>query len=122
MKLLIAGSRGFKDEKRMFDELVLLIKSGVIDSSVELVTDRSRGASLVGYKLFKQMDKPIHVIKARWNELGERAGYVRNQEITHACNRALIFWNGRSGSIKHLIGFMTKVGKPFTVVRYEDAT
>lgn len=118
MKLIIAGGRDFNNEDLLCVELNKLVAEGIIDESVELICGMARGADMLGYRVFKQQDLPIHEFHPDWDGLGKRAGFVRNADMGNAADLALIFWDGKSRGTKHMIDFMVRVGKPHRVVSY----
>ena len=117
-RLIIAGGRDFKNEDLMRDCLQQMVDGGYMDEQTELVCGMAKGADLLGYKLFKEQGMTIHKFIPDWEGLGKRAGFVRNAEMGEFCDGALIFWDGASHGTKHMIDFMERSGKPYTVVEY----
>ena len=118
MKLLIAGGRDFNNEALLRDRLQQMVTDGLIDESVELVCGMARGADMLGHRVFKMNNLPIHSYPADWEGLGKRAGFVRNTEMGNECDLALIFWDGKSKGTKHMIDYLNKLGKRAFVVSY----
>lgn len=117
-KLIIAGGRDFNDQTLMRERLGEMVKQGIIDGSVELISGMAKGADLMGYFIFKENGLTIHEFIPDWDGLGKRAGFVRNAEMGDAADLALIFWDGQSRGTKHMIEYMEKLGKPVYLVRY----
>lgn len=113
MKLLIAGSRDFKDYK------LLSIYCKEYDIS-EIVSGTARGADLFGERYAKEHNIPIKRFPADWNKYGKRAGYLRNVDMGEYCDCALIFWDEKSRGAKHMIDIMDKSNKPYRVVYYNN--
>lgn len=95
-KLIIAGGRDFNDQTLMRERLGEMVKQGIIDGSVELISGMAKGADLMGYFIFKENGLTTHEFIPDWDGLGKRAGFVRNAEMGDAADLALIFWDGQS--------------------------
>lgn len=117
-KLIIAGGRDFNDQTLMRERLGEMVKQGIIDGSVELISGMAKGADLMGYFIFKENGLTTHEFIPDWDGLGKRAGFVRNAEMGDAADLALIFWDGQSRGTQHMIEYMEKLGKPVYLVRY----
>lgn len=117
-KLIIAGGRDFNDEALMRDRLQEMANQQIIDETTELVCGMAKGADIMGQHLFKQNGMTVHEFIPDWDELGKRAGFVRNADMGNAADLALIFWDGQSRGTKHMIEYMEKLGKPVYLVRY----
>lgn len=103
MRLIIAGSRSIKDYK--------IVKQGFIDSGLnptEIVSGCANGVDRLGEHLAKELNIPCALFPANWEDLGKRAGYVRNVEMARYADGLLAFWNGRSPGTKHMIDIAKK--------------
>jgi hypothetical protein len=81
-RVLITGSRDWSDEQRLTDVLDALWDSDF--GPFVLVHGAARGADQMGELHQAVKFRPTESHPARWDELGKRAGYVRNAEMVNA--------------------------------------
>lgn len=118
IKLLIAGGRDFEGESayKSLSEWVDLIRRKY--NVVEIISGTARGADTLGEKYAVEHNIPIKRFPAQWNIYGKRAGYLRNSEMGDYCDKALIFWDGKSRGTNHMINLLKEKGKGFKLVTY----
>jgi hypothetical protein len=63
----------------------------------------ARGADKLGEAWANKVGLPIEVRLAKWDELGKRAGYIRNREMARDADVVVVFWDGESKGTKHMI-------------------
>lgn len=117
-KLIIAGGRDFDDAQRLRDELIYLATTTYQDRNVSVVSGMARGADKLGYVFAKRNSVKTYAFPAEWHRYGKTAGFKRNADMGRFADGLLAFWNGRSKGTKHMIDFMTHLGKPVHVVKY----
>jgi hypothetical protein len=107
MKVIIAGSRTIKN----LDDVVEAVRLSdfVID---EVVSGTARGADQLGEQYADILGIPIKRMPADWNKYGRSAGIKRNEEMGKYADALVAIWDGRSKGARHMIDFMTKIGKP----------
>lgn len=117
MNVIIAGSRSFKDYKKLreFCDEVLNSYDDII-----IFSGGARGADEMGEKYALEKDYPIHMFPAHWNEIegkpekeigtnknGYRywklAGFARNHKMAKEADMLIAFWDGKSLGAKHMI-------------------
>lgn len=120
-KLAIVGGRDFTDYPLLENETIKFLEElGHTDSDdVVIVCGMARGADLLGHAF--ATDQGCEVIKypAKWDELGRRAGFVRNEEMARVCDAVLAFWDGESRGTAHMINCAQRLNKAVKIVRYE---
>lgn len=107
MKLLIAGSRGITNvnlSQYIPKETTVIISGGArgIDTLAEKYADDRRISKII--------------LKPRYDLYGRAAPIKRDDEMANMCDRALIFWNGKSKGTKHTINYLRKIGKDMKIV------
>ena len=117
-KLIVAGSRSFKDVDLFVRELNRLVDHDLDKCAVSIVSGMSRGADAMGYHFAKSNGIQCYEFPAHWDILGKSAGYIRNEEMGKFADGLLAFWDGKSPGTKHMIEFMKAQRKPFHVVQY----
>lgn len=91
MKLIIAGGR---DHRLSDGELSRLDKE--IKEIVSLViSGGATGVDSDGEAWAKSRGLPVQVIKARWTELGKKAGPIRNEEMARQADAVVLFPGGK---------------------------
>lgn len=119
MRIIIAGSRDFNDYKllrRKTLDIVKRLKSLGYDTSrekVEIISGTARGADKLGEAFAKEFNLKCVQMSANWDELGRKAGYIRNKQMSEYAKSdedigvLIAFWNGSKGT-KHMIDIATK--------------
>ena len=118
MKLIIAGSRDFKDYEKLVNTLNT---SGLINSIEEVVCGMAKGADLLGKRFAMEYNIPVKEFPADWDRYGKRAGFVRNEQMAQYGTTLLVFWDGVSRGTKHMINISRKNGLPTYVINYNES-
>lgn len=118
MKVIVAGGRDFTDMDKMYNDIMELIRGGVIPKDFELVCGMARGADMTAYKLCKFKGNSIYEFPANWDKFGKSAGHLRNKDMGDFADILVAFWDGRSKGTQGMIGYMEGLGKPVYVFRY----
>ena len=90
MKVVIAGSRRFRDYEKM-RKLVLAFLEQEDVKEVEVVSGCCRGADELGEKLAQEMGWKIARFPANWALYGKAAGHIRNGEMARYADVCLLF-------------------------------
>ena len=96
-RVIIAGSRSFSDMELMRSKCDAILKG-------------EQYASERGYQ--------VHRYAAKWDELGRRAGYVRNQLMMDNADAVIVFWDGVSKGSRHMMDIAEAAKAPLRVVRF----
>lgn len=111
MKVIIAGSRCFKDYdllKKVCDrELDPYERHKNIYGDIEIVSGGAHGADLLGEKYANEKKYPIKRFPANWEKYGKSAGHVRNSEMGKYANALIAFWDEVSPGTKSMIKIAT---------------
>lgn len=111
LRIIIAGSRDFDDFEILFKN-VETIQNEIITkrddiSEVVIISGTARGADKLGELYAERTNLKIKRFPADWNNLGKRAGYVRNTEMAKYAAKEvgvlIAFWDGISKGTKHMI-------------------
>lgn len=117
MKIIIAGSRNINID---YEDMEQFLPEDW--SEVEIVSGAARGPDSVAIKLAQANDLPLYIFPAKWDELGKAAGIIRNKEMGDFADALIAFWDGKSRGTKHMIDYMTSLGKPVKVVEIGKTT
>lgn len=116
MRVVIAGSRGFKDDallRHVMDDLSLSV------SIVEVVSGAARGADKLGEEWAFNRGITVKRFHPEWDKEGKRAGILRNIDMAEYADMAVVFWDGSSRGSKDMIGRMNERGKRVEVIQYD---
>jgi hypothetical protein len=108
MKVIVAGSRYFKDFKRLIDELLKIQKDVTID---EIVSGGCHGADKYGECWADLFDIPVKIFKADWKKYGKAAGPIRNKEMAEYGDMLVLFWDGKSKGSANMLKTMQSLNK-----------
>lgn len=117
---LVVGSRSFQDYRLLSEKLDYLLKE---QPEVVIVSGGANGADSLAERYAKEKNIPCIVFPAKWEELGNSAGYIRNAQmhefISKVSNRGCVaFWDGKSKGTKHNFALAYKYNNPLRVVRF----
>ena len=103
MKVIIAGSReGIRKEG------VLQVLSNSPFKVSEVVCGEARGVDTYGKEWAESLDIKVTPFPADWDKYGNRAGYIRNEEMAKYADVLIAIWNGESKGTKHMIDLAIK--------------
>lgn len=114
MKLIIAGSRGFKDYnllKTTLEPIKPLITT--------IVSGTAKGADQLGEQFALEYNIPIYKFPADWNGYGKSAGYIRNAQMAEYADALVAFWDGESKGTSHMIELAKKNELKISIIFYK---
>ena len=114
MKLIIAGSRSFRDYQFLCQTL-----APERHRITEVLHGGARGADQLGFRWAVRHHVRSRCFAADWERFGKTAGVRRNHQMAQAGDVLIAFWDGRSAGTQHMIGCMQQLGKPVVVIREE---
>jgi len=116
-KTIIAGGREFNDKGFLEDKILELFPDTDI---LEVVCGEARGADALGKAFALSIGQPVTSFPAKWDELGTRAGPLRNIEMAEYADCLIAFWDGKSRGTKHMIDRALSNGLEVHVYRYGE--
>jgi hypothetical protein len=87
VKLIVAGSRNISDASIVAQAIM---DSGYWGIITEIVSGCAKGVDTLGELIAQANGIPIKKIPAKWKEYGRRAGYLRNEEMGHYADAAIV--------------------------------
>ena len=115
VKLIVAGSRTFNDEKFLFEVL-----DSIQGPIVEIVSGNAEGADKLGEKYAKARGIDLVIFPANWKKHGKAAGPIRNEKMAKYANAAVVFWDGKSTGSQNMIRLMENNNKWCLRVTYDS--
>jgi hypothetical protein len=130
MNLLIAGSRDI-DLPTAFDaiEVAYWTLDGLAPAF--LISGDARGVDQHGQRWWHDVlgegdcleeDGSIKHYPADWDNLGKRAGYVRNMEMAAVADQAIIVWDGQSRGTNHMMNLLDAAEVETVIVTWDPRT
>lgn len=124
IRIIVAGSRDFDD----YSLLKLTLKEyinglDIVDlNQIVVISGAARGADTLGEHFAYDYQIAVRRFPAKWDELGKRAGWVRNAEMAkYAAEKhgvLFAFWDGKSRGTKNMIDLANRYGLEVHVVNY----
>ena len=114
MKTIIAGSRD------VYPEEIQMIHECLDDYHkrypiAEVVSGTARGIDTIGEEWAKKNGIPVTRMPADWDRHGVKAGPIRNKQMVHYADRAIVFWDMESNGTRNLIDLTETADKPITI-------
>ncbi len=111
MKLLIAGSRSITHIDLSIylpDNIDLIISGGSkgIDDFAEKYADKHRISKLI--------------LRPRYDLYRRNAPLIRNRKMLDICDKAIIFWDGKSNGTAYTINYANKIHKPIEIIQIHE--
>jgi YspA, cpYpsA-related SLOG family len=111
VRVIVCGSRRWRDRDMIADRLSDLPVDSII------VHGAAGGADSIAHQEAQKLGLLVEPHPARWEELGKRAGYVRNKEMAElGADLCLAFWDGRSKGTMHMVDLAEEYGIPFELI------
>lgn len=101
--IVVAGSRSWNDYDSFCDSLEKAIKMLGVSNFVIVSGNASRGADAMAIQWADESGVPWIPFNADWDNLGKRAGFIRNAEMAEVATHLLAFWDGVSNGTKHMV-------------------
>jgi hypothetical protein len=117
MKVIIAGSRGIKDEQAIFSA----IKASEFEIT-EVVSGGADGVDRFGEKYANRYDIPLKVFPADWKKKKASAGIIRNAEMANYAEALIAVWDGTSRGTKNMIEVAQRKGLKVFVWKIPQST
>jgi hypothetical protein len=97
-KLIIAGSRHFKDKQFIFSEIDKFING----EKFIIISGGTRGVDNIGEQYAKERGLSTVLVKPDWDKYGKAAGPIRNEQMAKFATHCILFWNGKSKGSKSM--------------------
>ena len=117
MRLIVAGTRTFRDYILLRDKLDLFLSHS--KDRITIFSGNAPGADALGEQYAKQNNYNLKIFKANWKTLGKRAGFVRNEEMAKEATHCVVFWDGKSKGSEHMINLAKQYQLHLRIIRYK---
>lgn len=128
LRVIIAGGRDFDDFPLLMDRCIEILSEKTKDDNefqkIRIVSGTARGADRLGEQFANVAHYEISRFPADWDNLGKRAGYVRNVEMAKFAaedsgGMLIAFWDGKSRGTKHMIDLAKRYRLEVHTVTYQ---
>jgi len=114
MKLIIAGSRSFRDYQLLCQTL-----EPERHRITEVLHGGARGVDQLGFRWALKHHIRSRCFAADWQRFGKAAGVRRNYQMAQAGDVLVAFHVHNSPGTAHMIACMRALGKPVVVIRVD---
>lgn len=101
MKVIVAGGREFGGIAIVTQVLDNLFSNTEVD--ITIISGGATGADAMGEMYARSKGTKPEVYKAKWTELGNGAGHIRNAEMAKVGDVLVAFWDGASPGTANMI-------------------
>ncbi len=117
-RIIIAGGRDFEKQAFVNSKLDHIFRN-LNQDDIEIVEGGARGADRCGRVYAETNGIDYVTFNADWENLGRKAGPIRNSQMAEYANKLVAFWDGKSRGTENMIDTANKLGLKVVVVRYE---
>lgn len=118
MKILLCGSRGWKNEDLIRKHLTDLARQ---DPFATVIEGGGKGADQTGRRIARSLGLNVITYWANWKAFGKGAGPARNQKmVDQKPDVVLAFWDGQSPGTKDTLDRARKAGIKRIIVNPDD--
>lgn len=117
MRIIIAGTRTFNDYallKRKMDAITRKAKTVIV------ISGGAEGADKLGERWAYECGHSYEVYYADWNNLGKKAGPIRNSQMLGEgkADAVVVFWDGKSPGTRDLLLKAGALDLPVRIIEY----
>jgi len=117
MRLIVAGSRTFKDYSLLSRKLDALLSRWVGQGKeIIIISGGAKGADALGQAYARKRGFNCTVVPAEWNKYGRSAGYRRNEVMAAMADAVVAFWDGSSPGTSHMIRLARERRLPLRII------
>ena len=122
MRVIVCGSRHWRDRKKIVDRLALLPGVTAIVVGYDPEKDKPPGADRLAYQEAQKLGLTVEPHPAEWDKYGKPgrknpAGVIRNKEMAEGgANLCIAFWDGLSSGTLDMMNQAVKRGIPVEVI------
>ena len=120
IRLLVCGSRTFKDFDMMYDAIAGFIKQHGPDVIIE---GGAQGADKMAHAIAVARGVPTETYRAEWSKYGKSAGYIRNKKMLYEGKptHGMAFFNKvKTNGTANMIDLLNDAGIPVSIFGLED--
>jgi len=114
-RVIVAGGRDFFNYQLLESRLNKILSQ---KENVVIVSGMANGADSLGIRYAREHNLLISYFPALWSQNGNRAGFIRNEEMAKNADACVCFWDGKSTGTKHMIDTAETMKIALRVINY----
>ena len=114
IRVIVAGGRDFFDYTLLEKKLDKMFS----EKNVIVVSGMANGADSLGIRYAREHKLLISYFPALWAQHGNRAGFIRNEEMAKIADACVCFWDGLSVGTEHMIETAKRMNLQLRVINY----
>ena len=114
-RVIVAGGRDFFDYALLEKKLNVLLSG---KENIIIVSGMAKGADQCGERYAREHNLLISYFPALWNQNGNRAGFIRNEDMAKYADACVCFWDELSVGTEHMIETAKKMNLNLRVINY----
>lgn len=118
VKIVVAGSRGFDNYEFMKKVLDAFLLKDYKYEEIQIISGCANGADKLGERYADEHGCGKELMPADWDNLGKKAGYIRNAQMAEIGDWVICFWDRISSGTEHMINLGKRAGKIVKVIPY----
>ena len=115
MKIVVAGSRTYKNHQHIYQVLDVVVHKGDV-----VLHGGALGVDRVVATWCRTHGIACQEFSAEWKRLGSAAGSQRNWRMAQAGDALVVFWDGESPGTGNMIWCMQRLKKPVFFQRLDS--
>lgn len=122
MRVLVCGSRTWKDREAIFGALQILhnelvLSTGTFNPEIVVIDGAADGADQLAFECAKVLELKSERYPAEWRKYGKAAGPIRNKQMLDEGKPDLVlaFWDGKSRGTANMVELAKRYGKPVII-------
>lgn len=115
MKILVCGSRGYTDNKRVYEVLDTL---RLMYPDLTIISGMARGPDRYAALYAAVHNIPLETYVPDWDTYGHSAGAIRNKQMVSIGkpDQVIAFWDGVSRGTKHMMDIARRKNITVTII------
>lgn len=119
-RVIIAGGRDFQDYKLLRSTMDALLQNKLRKVKIVIICGMAKGADMLGARYAQERGYHIRYFPAEWDNLGKKAGIIRNEQMAQNADALVAFWDGESRGTKNMIETAEQYNLAVRVKRYSN--
>ena len=115
MKIVICGSRTFNNYEQFCSEMKDILDLRNKDTVI-LISGGAKGADTLARNYAEENGYKFEEYLADWDNLGKKAGYIRNVQMLEVADSVVAFWDGKSRGTAHMVKESLRRNIPLVVI------
>lgn len=112
----VVGIRQFDNMQLFVAKLEKKLKRFDPDDELEFITTEENGVAALARQHFTENDTKFSIMRAMWDDVGARAGYLRNEALVDASKELFVFWDGKDVFLQDLIDYAIRFKRRINII------